>query len=113
MDPTNKKALRVAVLIHEQLAGGQCHDSPVYLPEYAWNNVQNLRRQIDLARQRGWHRAAAQLTKELGVALDDFRRQLENAFLAMRRRLDTCRSTRSLVFVARKPSSFRTGRTCK
>jgi len=33
MDPINKNALRAAVFIHEQLAGGKHHDLPIYLPE--------------------------------------------------------------------------------
>jgi hypothetical protein len=80
MDPVDKTALRAAVLIHEQLAGGQRQDSPICLPEYSWNNIQRLRRQIDRARQRGWQRAARRLTEDLAGALDDCRRQLENAF---------------------------------
>ena len=58
--------MRAAVLIHEQLAGRQAPATcRLYLPEYSWNNIQQLRRQIDLARQRGWHRAAARLTEDL------------------------------------------------
>jgi hypothetical protein len=79
MDPINKTAMRVAVLIHEQLAGGTRHDLPIYLPEYSWNNIQQLRRQIDRACERGWHRAAARLTEDLADALDNCRRELENA----------------------------------
>ena len=79
MKPINKAALRAAVLIHEQLAGGPRYEWPVYFPEYAWNNIQRCRRQIDLARQRGWHGAAKQLIADLAGTLDDCRRQLENA----------------------------------
>ena len=86
MDPINKTAMRAAVLIHEQLAGGTRHDLPIYLPEYSWNNIQQLRRQIDLARQRGWHAAAARLTEDLAGALDDCRRELENALRALQSR---------------------------
>ncbi len=83
MDPINKTALRAAVLIHEQQAGGKHHDLPIYLPEYTWNNIQRLRRQIGRARERGWHRAAAQLTEDLAGTLDDCRRELENASRAL------------------------------
>ncbi len=79
MDPINKTALRAAVLIHEQLASGPRQDSRIYLPEYSWNNIQQLRRQIDRARQRGWHRAARRLTEDLTGGLDECRCQLENA----------------------------------
>jgi hypothetical protein len=71
MDPINKTAMRAAVLIHEQLTSGPRHDLPIYLPEYPWNNVQQLRRQISRARERGWHRAAARRTEDLTGALDD------------------------------------------
>ena len=90
MDPINKTAMRAAVLIHEQLAGGTRHDLPIYLPEYSWNNIQQLRRQIDRARERGWHRAAARLTEDLAGALDDCRRELENAH----RTLQSCPTQR-------------------
>ena len=79
MDPINKTALRAAVLIHEQLAGGTRHDLPIYLPEYSWNNIQQLRRQIDLARQRGGTGPQRGSPKDLAGALDDCRRELENA----------------------------------
>ena len=52
MNPINKTAIRAAVLIHERLAGDPCHDLPIYLPEYTWNNIQQLRRYIDRARRR-------------------------------------------------------------
>ncbi len=79
MHPINKPAMRAAMLIHEQLAGGTRHDLPTYLLEYSWNNIQRLRRQINLARQHKWYGAAMQLTKDLAGTLDDCRRELENA----------------------------------
>ena len=87
MDAINKTALRAAVLIHEQLSGGTRHALPIYLPDYSWNNIQRLRRQIDRARQRGWHGAAKRLTEDLASAMDDCRRELENAA----RTLQSCR----------------------
>ena len=86
MDPINKKALRAAVLIHEHLAGGNRHDAALYLPEYSWHNIQQLRRRIELARRRSWHRAAARTTEVLTRALDDCHRNLENAL----RTLQSC-----------------------
>ena len=80
MNPINKAALRAAVLIHEQLAEHKSQDPPLYLPEYSWNNIQRLQRQIDLARRHGWHGAVARLTEDLATALDNCRRELENAF---------------------------------
>jgi hypothetical protein len=79
MDSINKTAIRATVLIHEQLAGGTRHELPICLPEYSWNNIQQLRRQIDRARQWGWHRAARRLTEDMANALDDCRRHLESA----------------------------------
>jgi hypothetical protein len=79
MDPIHKTALRAAVLIHEQLGSGPHQDSRVCLPEYSWNNLQRLRRQIGRARQRGWQRAARRLTEDLAGVLEDCRRQLDNA----------------------------------
>lgn len=79
MESLNKTALRAAVLIREQLSDGPRHEQPLYLPEYSWNNIHQLRRQIDRAHDRGWHRAAARLTEDLADAVGECRRQLENA----------------------------------
>ncbi len=79
MDPIHKTAIRAAVLIHEQMTGGKRQDPPIHLPEYSWNHIQQLRRQIGLARQHGWHAAASRLNRDLADAMDDFRRQLDNA----------------------------------
>ena len=79
MNPTNKPAIRAATCIHAQLTENPRHDRRICLPEYSWNNIQQLRRQIDLARGRGWHRAAARLTEELAYPLDNCRRELDNA----------------------------------
>jgi hypothetical protein len=86
MDPINKTALRAAVLIHEQMASGKRQDASLYLPEYTWTNIQRLRRQIDRARRHGWHRAASRLNEDLATALDNSRRELENAFRALKSR---------------------------
>ena len=79
MDSINKTALRAAVLIHSQLAGSARGDVPLYLPDYGWINIQRIRRQIDVARRYGWYRAATRLNKDLASAIDECRRQLENA----------------------------------
>ena len=78
LHPNKKTALRAAVLIHEQLAGDKRQEMPISLPDYSWNKIQQLRRQIDLASRRGWHRAAARLTEDLAGAMDGCRRELEN-----------------------------------
>jgi hypothetical protein len=87
MTPTNKATMRAAVLIHEQLAGSKSQVMQLYLPEYSWNNIQRIRRHIDLARQRGWHRAASRLTEDLATALENCRHELENALRALQTRL--------------------------
>jgi len=53
MNPSNKPAIRAATCIHAQLAENPRQNRQFYLPEHAWNNIQQLRRQIDVARQRG------------------------------------------------------------
>ena len=82
----NKTALRAAVLIQERLSGSTCHTSPIYVPDYHWNRIQRLRRQIDMAHHYGWHGAAKQLTEDLAGALDDCRRELENAVCTLQSR---------------------------
>ena len=47
------------------------------LPETAWSQCARLVRQIDKAVQRGWHRAACRLRRELGCAIGTCRRRLE------------------------------------
>ena len=79
MDSINKTAVRATMLIHQQLFGGIRHELSIYLPEHSWNNIRQLRRQIDRARQRGWHGAARRLTENLTYALEECRRHLESA----------------------------------
>ena len=86
MDPMKKTALRAAVLIHEQLAGGTRQEVPIYLHEHSWENIQQLRRQIDLANRRGWHRAAARRTEDLACAIDGCRREPKNALRGLQSR---------------------------
>ena len=86
MDPINKTAPRAAVLIHEQLAGSQSQNVPICLPTYSWASAEKIQRGIDLARQRGWHRAAKRLTEDMAGTLDDCRRELENALRAIQSR---------------------------
>ena len=87
MDPMNKTALRAAVLIHEQLARSPSRNVPICLPTYCWASAEKLQRGIDLARQRGWHQAAKRLTEDMAGALEDCRRELENALRALQSRL--------------------------
>jgi hypothetical protein len=79
MTHNERIAMRAAVLIHEQLAGGSNRGASICLREYAWANVGQLRRQIALAGRRGWHGAAKRLTEDLTNALESCRRELEGA----------------------------------
>lgn len=83
MTTINKSAIRAAISLHGQLMDNPRYNQRFCLPEYAWNNIQRLRRQIDMARGRGWRRAAASLTGDLASQLDNCRRELENACRAL------------------------------
>jgi hypothetical protein len=78
MNQTNKTAVQAAVLIREQLVAGQPQDRPISLPEYSWGRIQQLQRQISLARKHDWHQAAARLTEDMAGTLESCCRQLEN-----------------------------------
>ena len=66
-----RTVLRAAVLIHEHLAGRDSPIDSILLPEYTWQQIQRLRRQALLARQRGWHLANKVLYRE---AVDSLQR---------------------------------------
>ena len=86
MNPINKNALRAAMLIHQHAAAANRQDASIHLPEYSWNNIQQLRRRIERARKHGWHAAADRLAEDLPRELDDCRRELERVFLACQSR---------------------------
>ena len=88
MQPTDKTLIRAAVLIHEQLSNGPIQKLPIHLPDYSWDNIRRLRRQIDRARQRGWCGAVTRLTVDLSYAIDSCRRDLENAHRALQPRCE-------------------------
>jgi len=48
-----KTALRAAMLIHEHMTGHGFQADLPYLPEYSWNNIQRLQRQVQRAQDRG------------------------------------------------------------
>jgi hypothetical protein len=77
MKRTNQPALRAAILLHERLVAKQQPAEPPGVPYYAWNNIQQIQRQIGMARQRGWHGAANRLNKDLTISVADCRCQLE------------------------------------
>ena len=83
MTATNKLAMRAAVLIREQQIGRQSQHAAISLPEYSWTHIQRLRRQIVLARQHGWQGAVKRLSEDMVRALEDCRRDLDNAVRAL------------------------------
>ena len=85
----NPETVEAAIVLHERLVGKQRHTDSISLPTYTWTNIQNLQRQIDTARQRGWHGAAKRLREDLAFAVSDFRRQLDD----MHRRLEDANRT--------------------
>jgi hypothetical protein len=84
MTPTNKTALRAAILLHERLVGRKAQPQPVSLSEYYWNQVQQLQRQIALAYRRGWQGAAKRLHEDLVCAMQSCRRDLDSTLYALR-----------------------------
>jgi len=83
MTPTNKTALRAAILLHERLVGRKAQPQPVSLSEYYWNEVQQLQRQIVLAFRRGWQGAAKRLGEDLICAMQSCRRDLDSTLYAL------------------------------
>jgi hypothetical protein len=77
MKRTNPEMVEAAMLLHEQLLGNALRRESVYLPNYGWDCIQKLQRQIQMARARGWHAALKRLHEDLSEALSDFRRQLD------------------------------------
>jgi hypothetical protein len=80
MNKTDRQLLRAAVAIQDRA----CRQGPlpgqIHLPEYAWTQIQRLKRQIALAQERGWHLAASSLATDLAQACRDFHRQLDTVF---------------------------------
>ena len=114
MNATDKPALRAAVLIRERLTAAGQQATPLYLPEYSWDRLHQLQRQIDLARRRGWHLAAAQLNRELVDTLDDCRRDLERAKLALEQSPPRpIASATETCGVTRYPSATSRRRNCR
>lgn len=84
MDQKQRRTLRVAQLLRDNLLQLRCCDACAELPEQLWAKVLRLSRDIERARDRGWINAARRLT-------DDLRRDLhtlQGRLLAMSDRLD-------------------------
>ena len=59
----NQETVEAAITLHEQFVGKQQNADSISLPTYAWASIQSLQRQIDTARQRGWHGAVRRFAK--------------------------------------------------
>ncbi len=80
MTRANQETVDAAILLHERLIGKLRNTDSIDLPFYAWNSIQDLKRQIDTARRRGWHGAAKRLREDLAYAVSDCRRQLDDLY---------------------------------
>ena len=80
MNKSDKELLRAAIAIHDHAHRQGPLPGTIHLPEYAWAQIQRLRRQINVAQERGWHLAASSLAAELAETCRSFHRQLETAF---------------------------------
>ena len=58
----------------------------IHLPEYSWNRVKQINRNIARARERGWHLAAQSLFGDLADAGRSLERELEEALRGLARR---------------------------
>jgi hypothetical protein len=77
MRPYEQITVRAAAIIHEQLGRRRLAEADVYLPHHAWSTVAELLRKRDLARGRGWNRAAIKLSEDLRWHLTNLRDQLD------------------------------------
>lgn len=68
--------LRAAERLHDWLSCRNSSSESIHLPELSWTHLRKLERQIDAARRRGWHRAAAQLRERLICQLLRFGQRL-------------------------------------
>jgi len=92
MTAPKRMAIRAAMLIHEHVAGHAGRADTIELPEYSWQQLQRLRRQLVRAHQRGWHLAAKTLFRNLADALQRAEYELEGAV----RRIETYRKPRQV-----------------
>ena len=80
MNKIDRQLLRAAIAIHDHACRIGPLPGAIHLPEYAWAQIQRLKRQIALARDRGWHSAAGALAADLANVCQSFQRQLETSF---------------------------------
>jgi hypothetical protein len=77
MDQEKRTVLRAAGLIREQIAALRQAQSTLFLPHRPWNRSQQYLNQIELARRKGWNRAAASLYDSLLREVNYCREQLD------------------------------------
>ena len=77
MNQHTRRAIRVAMLIHEQVTGRGALANAISLPDYSWQQAQQLSRQVMRVQERGWHLAANALFRDLGDALHRLHRDTE------------------------------------
>ena len=75
MDQSQKQLLRAAARIHEWLLR-RVRKPEWCLPAGDWREMTALAGQIEFARRRGWHRAAASRTEDLARAAESCQRRL-------------------------------------
>ena len=80
MNNHDRQFLRAASVIHDHVCRNGPLPGTLHLPEYAWAQIQRLKRQVALAHDRGWHMAASSLAAELADKCREFQCQLESAF---------------------------------
>ena len=76
MTPTEKTALRAARLIRQQISERWRNPGRAAFPDGLGHNARRLMRQIDIARHRGWHAAARQLTTDVAHEVEYCRQRL-------------------------------------
>lgn len=79
MNKIDRQLLRAAIAIHSHACQQPPLPGTLHLPEYAWSEIQRLKRQIAIAQERGWHMAASSLAADLAYSCQDFQRQLETS----------------------------------
>jgi hypothetical protein len=65
MTSDTKTLLRAAALVHEHLLKRNVPMDFIRLPEYSWQQIQRVKRQVLLADARGWHSASTALFPDL------------------------------------------------
>ena len=77
MTEKRRSLLRLALAIQQSLAEAATHPGDHSLPERDWNRCQEILRRMQLARDRGWHAAAAEVRAELAFVLNLLRTDLD------------------------------------